>query len=1018
MEKKGFVALLKADGSIKEVWGDVSKEELRPFVTEALKRRSKAWFEKFKGKPWRFEVLTFKDKPFLILYGEELNEEELLIDIFRLGLNSASEEDFFSKLCPLLKTRKNCVAVWAARAKPVEGKLELLAEQGGFFKELEEGLLPEETPLRAAFRFGQRVIADVDDENMPLTWRERAKRLRVKSCLYLPIFSGSEDFHIVALYFSEITDYKEEAFFRELKLIIKNTLERLRQDEERREEKFKDLLYFFSERSIAGFFLIEGTKIKFVNQRLCEMLGYSKEEMLGRNFLRFVHPDYRKPIKEIARNPSQLRQSKRQPLVLVHKNGSLVYTEALYSVLKEGSSYSIVGTLINITRRQQLEQLLRKQLSYQTAIAELARDALRVKEEKRMMQRAEELTCAQLGASLLQVFKIDEELEVVSDRGWKLGKEVLQELEPILKDVVEKKEPLFYENLSLAPLALKKAYGKRFRSLLLFPVFFDRHPRVLAYLFEKPAAFGKSEEEFIRTVADILLVYLERRKALKKIEESERRLRTVFEKVTHGLYLVEVEGEGKFRYVLSNKVLDDIGGVKFEGKTVEEALPPEQAAQTKEAFKIVVKTRGPVISEHPFELLSGKKNLVVERFPVMNRKGRVTAIVGVVRDLSKETELREKMRILDKKLRVANKFEDLKFYLREKLSVVQGAADIIVMELKDIGIEAEDVLGYWKENIRKATKDLVSALEWISSPLPPEKQIFDLGVELEKNKKHLIKIASPGVEFKFNFEKGLYVRAHYLSLFFAISELVRNAARALGGKGKIRIRVYKQYLEKLGEGKKPGDYAVVEVYDSGPGIPEYARSRVFDPFFTLNEERMGLGLTWVKEIIEAQGGYVDLDSSEGKGTVFKLYLPLLEEKERGEEREEEIEAPAVPRKIMVVDDKPDVLNLLVKFIEKMGHIPVPALSKEEALAKFEDNPDVELLIADIVLKNNENGVELARELHRKKPDMGIILITGFDEMGFESARDLPVFAKFVKPISFKEMARVIADYFKKKEVVN
>ncbi len=1014
MERNEFIALVEPDGTIREIWGDVSERELEPLVREALKKKAQVWFEKFRGRPWRFEVLTSREKSSLLLYGEELGEEELLIDIFRLGLSSVSEKEFFDELCSLLKARRNCLAVWIARARPSEEKLEPVAEQGDFFRKLEEDLLSKESPLKSALRFGQQITARVDDRNLPLAWRKRAKKLGVSFCLYLPVFSGSEDFHIVALYFSEPADPGDEAFFRELKLIIRNTLERFRQDEERR-QRFRDLLYFFSERSIAGFFLIEGARIRYVNQRLCEMLGYSKEEMIGKNFLRFVHPDHREKIKEIARNPSQLQSSKRHTLLLIHRNGSLVHTEALYSVLQEGSHYSIIGTLINITKRQRLEQLLRRQLSYQRAVSELARDALSLEREREIMKKAESITCRELGASLLQVFKVGEKPELISGRGFKIEEDVLQEMKAVLKEVAESRQPRFFADLSSAPPAFRKAYGKRFRSLLLFPVFFEKQPRILAYLFEKQASFGKNEEDFIRTVADILLVYLERKKAQSTIEESERRLRTVFERVAHGLYLVEVEGRDRFRYVLSNPVLNRIGGVNFEGRLVEEALPPEQAVQTKEAFRKVVETRSPVVSRQPFELLSGKKRLVVERFPVMDRKGRVTAIVGVVRDISKEAELREKMRVLDEKLRVASKFEDLRVYIRERLGLIQGAAEMIVRELQDMGIEGEKLIETWKDGIEKAVREIILAFAWIFSQFPPEKQIFDLGAELEKNWTHLESIVSPGVKFERKFEKGLYVKAHYLSLFFAISELVRNAARALGSRGNMRIRVYREQLESSGRGEPAGNYAVIELYDSGPGIPRYALSRIFDPFFTLNEERMGLGLTWVKEIMEAHQGMVDVDTSEGKGTVFKLYLPLLGEKEKkGEEKEKKGKVASKPRKIMVVDDKPELLNLFVRFIKKMGHIPVPALSAEEAEAKFEENPDVELLIADIVL-GDEDGVELARSLHRKKPDMGIILITGFDYGRFEAAKDLPVFAKLVKPIGFQDLSKVISDFFREED---
>ncbi len=176
-----------------------------------------------------------------------------------------------------------------------------------------------------------------------------------------------------------------------------------------------------------------------------------------------------------------------------------------------------------------------------------------------------------------------------------------------------------------------------------------------------------------------------------------------------------------------------------------------------------------------------------------------------------------------------------------------------------------------------------------------------------------------------------------------------------------------------------GHYALLRVVDTGTGIPVEVLQRVFEPFFTTKGfgAGSGLGLSMVYGFVRQSGGAVALDSEPGKGTVVRLYLPR--EAATPAPAEITVTPPAAAGLALLVDDNPDVRQVVRELLTSLGHPVLEAASGAEALALLQNLPDVAVLLTDLVMPGAMDGRALAEAARQLRPDLPILLMTGFAE---------------------------------------
>jgi CheY-like chemotaxis protein len=210
-------------------------------------------------------------------------------------------------------------------------------------------------------------------------------------------------------------------------------------------------------------------------------------------------------------------------------------------------------------------------------------------------------------------------------------------------------------------------------------------------------------------------------------------------------------------------------------------------------------------------------------------------------------------------------------------------------------------------------------------------------------------------------------------------------------------------------GMRPGPYMLLRVRDSGEGMTEDVLAKIYDPFFTTKErgEGTGLGLSVAHGIVKECEGYITAESRAGEGTTFSLCFPKIPE----EARDEENAAEAIPtghEKILFVDDEEALVEMGHETLTGLGYHVESRTSSREALSLLRLDPSrFDLLITDHTMRDM-TGIELAREVLAVRPDMKVILCTGFSHtVSEESAQAAGIKAFAMKPLTKREIARTI-----------
>jgi CheY-like chemotaxis protein len=246
-------------------------------------------------------------------------------------------------------------------------------------------------------------------------------------------------------------------------------------------------------------------------------------------------------------------------------------------------------------------------------------------------------------------------------------------------------------------------------------------------------------------------------------------------------------------------------------------------------------------------------------------------------------------------------------------------------------------------------------------------------------------------------------------LELALLNLTVNARDAMPHGGIITIAASEQEVTDSSEGLAPGAYVCISVSDTGEGMDEATLARAAEPFFTTKGvgKGTGLGLSMIHGFASQSGGTLRLKSVQGQGTTAEIWLPARKEadaKRKAPELGEEVGPMQEPLCVLVVDDDELVLMNTTAMLEDLGHKVLEASSGEQALRTMRRAPAIQLVITDHLMPGM-TGIQLIEALRPDRPDVPVILATGFADLPVNVA---PGVARLDKPFRQKDLARTIA----------
>ncbi|MBU2582109.1 MAG: response regulator [Alphaproteobacteria bacterium] len=281
------------------------------------------------------------------------------------------------------------------------------------------------------------------------------------------------------------------------------------------------------------------------------------------------------------------------------------------------------------------------------------------------------------------------------------------------------------------------------------------------------------------------------------------------------------------------------------------------------------------------------------------------------------------------------------------------------------------------------------------------------------------------IELKVNSGRDLwYCRTDKLQLEQAVINLAVNARDAMpeGGRLSIRTRnVAERETQKLAkEGMTPGEYVLIEVEDTGSGIPPAVLEKIFEPFFTTKApgKGTGLGLATVYGIVKQTGGFIYPESEVGKGTTFRIYLPryhldhkdeaAMAERQTASEEVKKVDLTGTGR-VLLVEDEEVVRSFAVRALKRQGY---EVLEAEDGLAALEVmkecGGEVDIVVSDVVMPGMD-GPTMLKELRKTNPDLKIIFVSGYPNEAFQQALGEETFAFLPKPFSLPQLAAKVKE---------
>ena len=250
------------------------------------------------------------------------------------------------------------------------------------------------------------------------------------------------------------------------------------------------------------------------------------------------------------------------------------------------------------------------------------------------------------------------------------------------------------------------------------------------------------------------------------------------------------------------------------------------------------------------------------------------------------------------------------------------------------------------------------------------------------------------------------------ALELVLLNLAFNARDAMTKGGSLKISAHNEVLTGKPEGLK-GEHVVLRVSDNGPGMPPEVMDRVFEPFFTTKSfgEGTGLGLSQVFGFAKQIGGAVTVESELGEGATFTIYLPASHS---GDSARNQLNGVAARGRVLIVEDDSFVAELAADMLGELGFETTVTHSAKEALERLAGGEKPKLVFTDVVMPGGITGIELARKLRERFPELPILLTTGYSEQ-VHATQGFPVLQK---PYELNALAAAVSDLLKQEIAVH
>lgn len=372
--------------------------------------------------------------------------------------------------------------------------------------------------------------------------------------------------------------------------------------------------------------------------------------------------------------------------------------------------------------------------------------------------------------------------------------------------------------------------------------------------------------------------------------------------------------------------------------------------------------------------------------PIRADDGAITHFIAVEEDVTEAHELEKRLWQAQKMEAVGQLTGGIAHDFNNLLMVIMGNMDLL-----EGALERDSPLLKWARAARRAGErgaELTSRLLAFSRQQILEPRTVQLNEAIREIEEILSRALSENIDLHLSLKPDLPpVRLDPGQLEHTLINLAVNARDAMPQGGQLTIETDTVALDAAYAQRHvevtPGNYVMMAVTDTGSGMTSEQIEHAFEPFYTTKEpgRGTGLGLSMVYGFVKQSGGQINVYSEPGEGTTFKLFFPISEVSAEiaAETNAAEAGQTAGGERILVVEDDPEVRNVLESMLGQLGYRSLIATDAADALRQLENSPDIDLLLTDVVMPGEMDGPQLAAEVTARHPGIRVLFSSGYAE---------------------------------------
>jgi two-component system, cell cycle sensor histidine kinase and response regulator CckA len=698
--------------------------------------------------------------------------------------------------------------------------------------------------------------------------------------------------------------------------------------------------------------------MEFISEGCIDLTGYSRDELEGNRVFAYadlIHPDDQKMIWDEVQNalssnrPFELTYRIRTAQGIekrVWEQGTGIYNDS-------GDVAALEGFIIDITEREQMQD----RILLQATALESAANAIMITDRDGKIQW------------------VNPSFERITGYS---TEETIGEQTRLLKS--GKHDTAFYRDLWETVLSGKVWHGEMT----------NRRKDGSYYYEEQTITPVKNESGEITHFVSIKQDITTRKQAEEELRRREQQFRLITENVPDMIVVLDTEGKRLYNSPSYEPLLGD--PVSLAGTDSFQDIHPDDRERIKRIFYETVKTGNGHQTEYRLLSKDGSICIVESRGGVIrDEQGNVSQVVVVSRDITEKRRLEQQLLRTQRMESIGTLAGGIAHDLNNVLAPILLSLNIIKRKVADPKTEK---LIETIESTAKRGSDLVKQILSFARGMEGERTQVKLGILIDDVVKVLKQTFPKSIRLKTDTPKNLWtMSADATQIHQVLMNLCINARDAMPDGGHLEIKADNTVIDtqyaKMNLEAKPGYFVRISVSDTGSGVPHRILDRIFEPFFTTKEhgKGTGLGLSTVHTIVKSHGGFVNVYSEEGKGTVFNVYFPAAGTG-GGDITEEKNELPAGSGElILVVDDEEAIRAITETTLEANGYRVITASDGREAIAMYtEYRRHIALVLMDLKMPNMD-GSDAIRSIKKINPSARLIAMSGLVQDGQSTEKE-------------------------------